>query len=97
MIKKLQKDVIILGMHRSGTSMVSGLLTNLGVDLGEDALGPLISNPRGHFEDGDFLGLNNAILAAAGGTWDDPPAAPAILETGWKISPPDTTFNCSKS
>ena len=61
------KTVIVLGMHRSGTSMVSGVLQLLGVDMGKELVGKLPSNPLGHFEDRAFLELNNDILSSAGG------------------------------
>jgi len=77
----LSKSVIILGMHRSGTSMIGGVLTCLGVDLGEDSPGKQTSNPLGHFEDREFLELNRKIIKAAGGTWDNPPGSPQILNT----------------
>ena len=82
-----QKEVIILGMHRSGTSMVGGVLSRLGVDLGDDSPGRQISNPLGHFEDRDFLKINVAILAEAGGSWNHPPQAIKILENGKKYFP----------
>ncbi|MCJ7734676.1 MAG: sulfotransferase [Anaerolineales bacterium] len=74
-----QKEVIILGMHRSGTSMVGGVLSHLGVDMGDDFPGKQISNPLGHFEDGDFLTLNSSILEQAGGDWKTPPSYQQIL------------------
>lgn len=72
-MEKQTKIVVILGMHRSGTSMIGGVLKTLGVNLGEDSPGRQISNPLGHFEDGDFLDLNCEILKAGGGSWDKPP------------------------
>jgi len=74
------KEVIVLGMHRSGTSMVCGILNHLGINFGKDYPGKQISNPMGHFEDGDFLFLNQEILAAAGGSWDHPPMEEAIKQ-----------------
>jgi hypothetical protein len=79
MTRNIQKEVIVLGMHRSGTSMVAGILECLGVDLGEDQPGRQWSNPLGHFEDVDFLSLNKDILASAGGSWDDPPTYSDII------------------
>jgi len=70
----VQKIVIILGMHRSGTSMIGGILECLEVDLGDDQPGKQWSNPLGHFEDPDFLSLNKKILASAGGSWSNPPS-----------------------
>ena len=81
----MQKTVVILGMHRSGTSMVAGMLECLGVDLGEDQPGKQWSNPLGHYEDVDFLSLNKDILSAAGGSWDNPPGKSAILAQGDKF------------
>ncbi|KSW10770.1 hypothetical protein CF15_08305 [Pyrodictium occultum] len=73
------KTIIVLGMGRSGTSMVAGILHILGVNMGERLLGAHWSNPLGHFEDLDFVELNEEILRAAGGSWDNPPAREAIL------------------
>jgi len=72
-MKEQSTEVLILGMHRSGTSMIGGVLKTLGVNLGQDSPGIQISNPLGHFEDAEFLKLNNAILRRAGGEWDSPP------------------------
>jgi len=61
--------VIICGMHRSGTSMVAGLLQLCGLYLGNNLLNGLRDNPRGHFEDKEFLGLNIEILRANKTSW----------------------------
>ena len=82
MEQSIKKEVIILGMHRSGTSMIAGILECLGVNLGENQLGKQWFNPLGHFEDVDFLSLNKDILASAGGSWDQPPSNTAILAQG---------------
>jgi hypothetical protein len=67
--------VCIAGMHRSGTSMVARLLNLCGLDLGpdRDLLPPQRDNPEGFWENRHFVRLNDAILCALGGTWDDPP------------------------
>ena len=52
------KTVVVLGMHRSGTSMTSAILEKLGINMGDETLGPLETNPIGHFEDRMFLELN---------------------------------------
>lgn len=77
-MKELPKEIIILGMHRSGTSMLSGMLDRLGIDMGDDQPGRQLSNPLGHYEDGDLLSLNEVILSRAGGSWDNPPSAVQI-------------------
>lgn len=73
-----EKTVVVLGMHRSGSSLTSGLLEALGVDMGERLMAESRANPVGYFEDEAFLQLNRKILHAAGGTWYDPPTAEAI-------------------
>lgn len=65
--------VVVLGMHRSGTSMVAALLQSLGVNMGENLLEDCPDNPRGHFEDMDFLNMNKRILRENGGSWLSPP------------------------
>lgn len=78
-----QSDVIcIIGMHRSGTSMIARLLNLCGLDLGpeNDLLGPHESNPMGHFENLGFLEINEKLLSHFGGTWNDPPK----LKPNWE-------------
>ncbi len=58
---------IVLGMHRSGTSAVAGMLDRLGVRMGPknarpDWIGRHWSNPMGHFENPDIVWLNGRIL-----------------------------------
>jgi len=76
------KTIVVLGMHRSGTSMIGGVLSRLGVDMGKELVGESWSNPLGHFEDRDFLELNNRILEAASGSWNVPPTEDAIRDQG---------------
>ncbi|MCA9864205.1 MAG: sulfotransferase, partial [Thermomicrobiales bacterium] len=73
--------VAIVGMHRSGTSMVAKLLSEAGLYLGpDDALMPPASeNPEGFFEHLDFVGLNDEVLNEAGAGWDCPPP----VTTNW--------------
>ncbi|MEO7013391.1 MAG: glycosyltransferase [Dokdonella sp.] len=72
-------QIIVLGMHRSGTSGIGGLLTLFGVWPGPEELllrGP--DNPRGHFEHGEIHMACLRRLQAAGGDWKTPAAdAPA--------------------
>ncbi len=82
----MSKVVIILGMHRSGTSLIAGILHHLGVDMGRHLLGRSWSNPLGHFENIEFLDLNERILKEAGGSWREPPRKEKILELNGKFS-----------
>ncbi|WP_139180758.1 sulfotransferase family protein [Virgibacillus salinus] len=76
----MSKQVIVLGMHRSGTSTVSMILQKLGVHIGDDLLGASPGNPYGHGEDMDFLKLNREILSYSEGTWDFPPTRNRLLK-----------------
>ena len=58
----MPSNALILGMPRSGTSMVAGLFSNSGYFLGDDLLSPTISNPKGYFEDRDINAINNDIV-----------------------------------
>ncbi|MCA9376442.1 sulfotransferase [Candidatus Dojkabacteria bacterium] len=60
----------VLGMHRSGTSMVCDLLSELGLYLGDEAALNNFGadNLRGFFERSDVIGLNEQILKFLGGS-----------------------------
>jgi hypothetical protein len=62
---------VVLGMHRSGTSSVAGALAMLGATAPQTLLGPAADNPRGFWESHVVLGLNEALLAEAGSSWND--------------------------
>lgn len=69
--------VIVLGMHRSGTSAMTGALHELGLSVGDpDALIDASEhNPRGHWEVKSLVFLNEMLLHELGGSWSAPPAA----------------------
>ena len=56
------KTLIIAGMHRSGTSLITHWLNSCGLQLGEDFLGAGLGNDDGHYEDLEFLKLHEEIL-----------------------------------
>lgn len=58
--------LVIAGMHRSGTSLATSLLAASGLHVGDALMGPGLGNPRGHFEDLEFVRLHERILAANG-------------------------------
>ncbi len=64
--------ICILGMHRSGTSCVTGSLQQAGLYLGNcHTWNP--HNRKGNRENQDFVDLNDSVLEANGGAWDKPP------------------------
>lgn len=65
--------IVVLGMHRSGTSLLARILHRHGVSMGQNLLEADTYNAGGYFEDQGFLWLNKGILSAAGGSWKVPP------------------------
>jgi glycosyltransferase involved in cell wall biosynthesis len=65
MSQLLSWPVVITGMHRSGTSLTASFLTTLGIHLGERLLPADRTNPRGYFEDADFVELHGRMLEEA--------------------------------
>lgn len=67
----------VIGMHRSGTSMVSRLANLAGLFIGNDAemLPASHDNPAGYWEPEWILAINERLLAQMGGTWHMPPPA----------------------
>lgn len=68
-MKKLA--IFILGMHRSGTSMLSGLFHNNGFDIGPDLMPGNPANPAGFKENLAIYRLNERILRDNGSCWGD--------------------------
>ena len=61
--------VLVLGMHRSGTSAMAGVLAQCGLGLPESLIAPSESNERGFFESSAINELNNRTLADFNQTW----------------------------
>ena len=65
------RPVLLIGMHRSGTSMLTRMLSELGLFIGQR----LDENSESTF----FQGLNDWILRASGGSWERPQAIRELL------------------
>lgn len=63
------RSVVVLGMHRSGTSVLSRALIALGVDFGSGLMSGKQDNPKGHFEDEEAYSINEAFLGETGCRW----------------------------
>jgi hypothetical protein len=79
-----QQHVVIIGMHRSGTSAVANAVARLGFALPDetDLITPGPYNERGYWESRRFVTYNDRILRYLGGTWSSPPKPPL----GWEDS-----------
>ena len=64
-------QILILGMHRSGTSMVARLLNMLGCYLAPEGFssGANQENPKGFWERRDVRNLNDMVLHSADADW----------------------------
>ena len=65
-------QLIVLGMHRSGTSVLARILNMMGAYFGPEgvSMGPTKSNPKGYWERQDVMQLNEFILHSADCYWD---------------------------
>lgn len=62
--------LLVLGMHRSGTSALARSARVLGADLGDKLTGARDDNPKGFWEDSDFDQLHLSMLEALGVAWN---------------------------
>lgn len=79
--------LLVLGMHRSGTSALTGLLGILGAQMPLRQIGAGAQNAKGFFEAKPIARLNDRLLALHDRTWDnwlpmqpvDPKETPELL------------------
>ena len=69
--RSFTRAVLILGMHRSGTSAFARGMRGLGVHLGTNFLETRPDNPTGYWEDRNICELNERLLAVLGLEWTD--------------------------
>jgi hypothetical protein len=67
-----RQAVVVLGMHRSGTSVITQAMSSLGAQLPLRLLPPMAdSNPHGFFEPKEIVAVHERLLASAGTSWFD--------------------------
>jgi glycosyltransferase involved in cell wall biosynthesis len=66
--------VFILGMHRSGTSALSGALEKLGLSVGKTVMPPSLEmgNPKGYYENQALVDFHDRFLYEIGCSWVKP-------------------------
>jgi hypothetical protein len=84
MSKEMRPAIVVLGMHRSGTSALAGMLNYLGVDLGPTLLGGANDNELGFWEHAELVQLNEWVLQVLGASWKD---ACLLPDEWWKSGP----------
>ena len=83
------EGVVVYGMGRSGTSVVTGLFAAAGYFVGADTdlLPANEGNPAGYFENRNTLELNDAILTELDGNWFAPPSEERMVEERERYEP----------
>jgi len=71
-VGEVAKALIILGMHRSGTSALAGQCASLGFWLGDDLLPANAANPKGFFEDLELIRADDRLVGLLFGGWASP-------------------------
>ena len=79
---RTRKVVLVLGMHRSGTSAVTRCLNLLGAEIGSKLLPPAEDNRSGFWEHSDVVAIHEELLKDLGRVWHDARALPE----GWLLS-----------
>jgi hypothetical protein len=83
------RPVVVLGMHRSGTSVVARIINLLGLPLcRDDDLHSGPDNPTGHWESESLIKFNDRLLKMFGGSW----VFPAVMSRNWESAPPVAAF-----
>lgn len=69
--KESSRAILVLGMHRSGTSALTGILHILGVALGADLMPADEDNRRGYWEEAGLVEMNERLLDLLNARWND--------------------------
>ncbi|HEX5353915.1 MAG TPA: glycosyltransferase [Rhodanobacteraceae bacterium] len=77
-----RKVILVLGMHRSGTSAVTRCLNLLGAEVGNKLLPPAEDNRSGFWEHADVVAIHEELLKDLDRVWHDA----RVLPEGWLLS-----------
>jgi hypothetical protein len=64
------RAIVVLGMHRNGTSVLTRALKTLGVYIGDNFLETRPDNPTGYWEDKTIVDINERVLKGFGLGWE---------------------------
>jgi GT2 family glycosyltransferase/glycosyltransferase involved in cell wall biosynthesis len=74
-----RQALLVIGMHRSGTSALTRVVNLHGVTLGSELPEAAFDNEAGFWENQQVVNLHERLLADLGSSWDDP----RELREGW--------------
>ncbi len=66
-----RRTILVLGMHRSGTSAVAGMLADHGASLPTDLMPAEPMNPKGFSESASISTLDDELMRSLGSSWFD--------------------------
>ena len=66
-----QKAIVVLGVHRSGTSALTRVLNLCGAALPKQIMPPAPDNETGFWEPAEIVAIHEELLVSAGSRWDD--------------------------
>src|ERR1700759_5092074 len=69
--KLKRQAILVLGMHRSGTSALAGVACSLGASAPNNLLPANFSHPNGYWESLPLVQAHSDLLASADSSWDD--------------------------
>ena len=69
---KQKKIAIVMGCHRSGTSLIAAALKHFGAYLGKNLRSASEENEKGFFENVHIVDFNDRLLEFLNGRWDNP-------------------------
>ena len=72
--------ILVLGMHRSGTSALARLIGHLGAGLPADAIEAHADNARGYWESAAIVKAGDQLLRVARSSWFDPRPLDLLVE-----------------
>lgn len=78
--------IVVLGMHRSGTSALTRSLQVLGINLGDNLHLAGADNPKGFWEDKECVSINEELLGRLGSEYDQ-------LDLAWDFNFDDSSLN----
>jgi len=80
---EIKPIVLLIGPHRSGTSLLTQIVSVLGFDLGKTLMLPSFDNPRGFWENQKIVEIHDKLISSFGKDW----TTITSLHDGWLDDP----------
>jgi hypothetical protein len=80
-----RRIVVLLGMHRAGTSVTMNVLNALGVPLSDDLMPPTTFNAKGYFESLEISKVHDEILKLFGMLWSSSTITHPLPPNWWRL------------